>query len=99
MKIKSIEEVAPRRVYAVTTSTGTFIADGLAHHNCYSCNVMQSGAQYAYGKAIDAKYGDGTAEKLHKMSKQTHEFTKEELLEIIHDSREQSKWYEEKTPM
>lgn len=66
---------------------------------CYSCNVMQSGAQYAYGKAIDAKYGDGTAEKLHKMSKQTHEFTKEELLEIIHDSREQSKWYEEKTPM
>lgn len=39
MKIKSIEEVSPRTVYAVTTSTGTYIADGLAHHNCGGCNL------------------------------------------------------------
>lgn len=94
MKIESIEEVAPRRVYAVQTSTGTFIADGLAHHNCYSCNVMQSGAQYIYSKNIDAKYGDGTADKLYKMSKTPHEFTREELLQIVNDSREQIAEYE-----
>lgn len=38
MKIKHIKEVTPRTVYAIQTSTSTFIADGLAHHNCGYCN-------------------------------------------------------------
>ncbi len=43
MKIKSIKRVEPRTVYAVTTSTETFIADGLAHHNCWGCNGFGGG--------------------------------------------------------
>jgi len=55
---------------------------------------MQNGAQFIYSKAVDAKYGDGTADKLYKMSKTPHEFTREELEQIIHDSRVQIDWYE-----
>lgn len=61
---------------------------------CYICNVLQAGAQYIYSKNIDAKYGDGTADKLYRISKTPHEFTREELLQIIGDSREQVAWYE-----
>jgi len=43
MRIKTITEVKPRRVYAVTTTTGTFVADGMAHHNCVACNLYQKG--------------------------------------------------------
>lgn len=95
MKVKSIEEVAPRRVYAVRTSTGTFVADGLAHHNCYGCNVMSQGRQYEFGIAIDDLYGAGTAKALHQESKELHVFTVEELQEIIKDSKAQVKFYEE----
>lgn len=51
MKIKSIREVKPRRVYAIKTSTNTFIADGLAHHNCEKCNrpVSYGGKGGNYG--------------------------------------------------
>jgi hypothetical protein len=94
MKVKSIEEVAPRRVYAVRTSTGTFVADGLAHHNCYGCNVMSQGRQYEFGIAIDELYGEGTAKALHGESKQLHPFTLDELQEIIKDSKQQIKFYE-----
>ena len=43
MKIKKITEVEPRRVYAIKTSSNTFIADGLAHHNCMACNMYKKG--------------------------------------------------------
>lgn len=95
MKVKSIEEVAPRKVYAVRTSTGTFVADGLAHHNCYGCNVMSQGRQYEFGIAIDLLYGEGTAKSLHQESKQLHTFTVEELQGIIQDSKTMIKFYEE----
>lgn len=95
MKVKSIEEVTPRRVYAVRTSTGTFVADGLAHHNCYGCNVMSQGRQYEFGMAIDDLYGTGTAKALHQESKQLHPLTVEELQRIIADSKVQIKFYEE----
>ncbi len=31
---------------------------------CKGCNNFKSGDQYKHGKAIDAKYGEGTADKL-----------------------------------
>ena len=52
MRIKSIKEVEPRTVYAIHTSTNTFISDGLAHHNCYSCNVCNHGEQLEYYYAM-----------------------------------------------
>lgn len=37
---------------------------------CITCNRFQSGRQYEHGKAIDKKYGKGTADKLLKTSQQ-----------------------------
>lgn len=64
MKIHSIKEVKPRRVYAVTTSTGTFIADGLAHHNCYTCNIHRKGASEDYWLFMEKKYGREVIDEL-----------------------------------
>lgn len=37
---------------------------------CKTCNRFQSGRQYEHGKAIDLKYGDGTADELLQLSRQ-----------------------------
>jgi hypothetical protein len=94
MRVKSITSAKPRTVYAVKTSTGTYIADGLAHHNCVGCNMFKQGEQYLYSKALDMKYGNGTAEELMSRRFETHKFTTTELEEIIHDAKEQIKFYE-----
>ena len=56
---------------------------------CVSCNMFKNGEQYAYSLALDKKYGDGTAERLWEQRFTTHSFTREELLSIIHDRKEQ----------
>lgn len=61
---------------------------------CYGDNVMQQGKQYEFGLEIDKLYGDGTAKRLHKESKIPHQFTVDELLEIISDRKGQVEWYE-----
>lgn len=63
---------------------------------CVGCNMFKSGEQFAYSKALDLKYGDGTADRLWEQRSTTHKFTIEELEEIIHDAKEQVKWYEER---
>jgi hypothetical protein len=95
MRIKSIKEVEPRTVYAIKTSSNTFIADGLAHHNCYGCNVMQQGRQYTFGLALDELYGAGTAKDMHDLAKVPHQFTRDELLEIISEAKTEVKFYEQ----
>ena len=62
---------------------------------CPGCNIWKYGEQYAYAKALDLKYGTGTAERLMEQRFTTHKFTITELEEIIHDAKEQIKWYEE----
>ena len=37
---------------------------------CKTCNRFQSGRQYEHGRAIDLKYGEGTADELLQLSKQ-----------------------------
>lgn len=54
---------------------------------CYSCNVMRYGEQYLYAKAVDLKYGDGTADKLMAQRKTPHQFTAQELQQIIDDAK------------
>lgn len=54
---------------------------------CYSCNVMRYGEQYLYAKALDDKYGDGTADKLMAQRFTSHKFTIEELEQIIEDAQ------------
>lgn len=56
---------------------------------------MQQGKQYEYGIWIDDMYGAGVARELYLESKQPHQFSIEELLEIIADAQKQVKFYEE----
>lgn len=63
---------------------------------CLGCNMFKSGEQYLYSKAIDLKYGDGKADELMSRRFETHKFSREELEEIIHDSKEQIKFYLER---
>lgn len=61
---------------------------------CYGCNVMQQGRQYAFGLEIDKLYGAGTAKRLYKEAKVPLQFKREDLEEIIRESKEQVKYYE-----
>lgn len=61
---------------------------------CVGCNMFKAGEQYLYAKALDLKYGNGTAEKLMSQRHQTHKFTVDELNDIIKSSKEQIKDYE-----
>jgi len=61
---------------------------------CYGCNVMHQGRQYEFGMALDDLYGAGTAKRMHDLAKQPKQFKKEELIEIINDSKEQILYYE-----
>ncbi len=45
MLITKITKIKPKKVFAIQTSTKTFIADGLAHHNCMRCNIHGQGQQ------------------------------------------------------
>lgn len=60
---------------------------------CVGCNMFKQGNQYAYALALDLKYGDGTANKLHDRRFETHKFSKDELEEIIADSKTQIDFY------
>lgn len=61
---------------------------------CSLCNAFRAGEQYQYGMALELKYGEGTAEKLAKKAQEYHKLTFEELEEVIHDAREEIKFYE-----
>ena len=56
---------------------------------CSACNTFNDGEQYLYAKAVDLKYGDGTADKLHKMARDGvgQKFPTSRLLEIIEDTK------------
>ncbi len=60
------------------------------HAQCASCNTFRNGEQYLYGVEIDKRYGEGHAEKLSILGKQTMKITrdyiedkKQECLKII----------------
>jgi hypothetical protein len=91
--VKSIKRVEPEVVYALKTTTGTFIADEVYHHNCGICNFNQ-GEQFKYAKALDLKYGDGTAEQLEKEAKEPKTWTIPELEQIIDEAQETIIFYE-----
>lgn len=61
---------------------------------CVGCNMFKQGEQYLYAKALNLKYGDGKAEELMNRRFETHKFSRAELEEIIHDAKEQIKFYE-----
>ena len=61
---------------------------------CKRCNKWLNGNLTKYRVALDEKYGDGTAEKLEHMALENKGLTKLYLEEVIHDSKEQIKFYE-----
>jgi hypothetical protein len=63
---------------------------------CSGCNVFNHGQLYEYSLALDDKYGDGTAARLHSLRFKTHKLTIAELEEIISYSKEQIKFYEDR---
>ena len=79
MKIIEIKKIKPQMVYAIQTSTHTFIADGLAHHNCVRCNIYLSGNVLNYMDSIIKLYGKGIIKKLRDNDKKTLTFTVEYL--------------------
>lgn len=83
MKIKNITRVAPRTVYAIQTSSATFIADGLAHHNCYACNMLYNGQPSSYAKRLRIDYDKDIVELLEARRKKiTHDFNYQEIIDI-----------------
>ena len=50
---------------------------------CYRCNIHLNGNQYAYSKLLDLRVGDGTADKLEKLSKVTTKIMPHEYEELI----------------
>lgn len=63
------------------------------HAQCVTCNTFHEGEQYKYGKEIDLRYGVGVAEQLFKEAHGEFKYTRDFLEEIIHDSKEQVKFY------
>ncbi len=61
---------------------------------CNWCNSFNAGEQIKYARALDLKYGDGTAKELERLAHIPHQWTKEELLEIIKDAKTEVEFYE-----
>ena len=61
---------------------------------CAGCNMFGNGEQYKYSLAIDLKYGNGTAKKLHTESQQYFKVTRQFLEEVIHDAQGAIRFYE-----
>ena len=45
--------------------------------------MFKAGEQFLFGKYLDKKYGDGTAEELYIKSKKTVKYSNNELLNMI----------------
>lgn len=82
MRITNIRKVKPKTVFAIETSSKTFIADGLAHHNCNSCNTYRGGEKEKYALFLEKEYGMGILQKLNKENKPKI-WNKGELKKII----------------
>lgn len=56
----------------------------------FRCNKMRSGEYEKYRIALKDKYGEEVPEKLENLARTTtyYKFSREELLEVIHDSKE-----------
>ena len=61
---------------------------------CAACNTYNQGEQFKYSKALDLKYGDGTAEKLAQLAQTYHKLTIEELEAIITEAKHNISHYE-----
>lgn len=63
---------------------------------CAGCNTFGYGEQFKYGRALEMKYGDGTAEKLEKQARAGIgvKFPSALIEQVIEDAKEQIRFYE-----
>lgn len=54
---------------------------------CAGCNTFNGGEQYKYSLAVDEKYGEGTAKKLHEKAQAYFKVTRTHLDLVIEESR------------
>lgn len=94
MKIKKIREVKPRTVYAVETSTSTFISNGLAHHNCAGCNIFRHGALDEYAVFMVNKYGNGILDEFQQMKHIPKTYFEKDLIELAEKYKNLADIYE-----
>lgn len=57
-------------------------ADGNVESQCKRCNLTNGGHQYQFAKNLDAKYGEGRADNLVRLSKETRKWSIPELEEL-----------------
>ena len=50
---------------------------------CAGCNVFKYGEQFVFGRKLDEKYGEGTAEALYFRAKKTVKISTNELIDLI----------------
>tara|TARA_R110001592_G_scaffold263658_1_gene529006 strand:+ start:2103 stop:2492 length:390 start_codon:yes stop_codon:yes gene_type:complete len=50
---------------------------------CAGCNVFKYGEQFIFGKKLDEKYGEGTAEELYIKAKKIVKLSNDELIDLI----------------
>ncbi len=55
---------------------------------CVGCNMFKQGEQYKMSKYLDEKYGEGTADKMVRLSNTTAKFSDADLLEMIEHYKE-----------
>lgn len=78
------------------TKSNTRFEEENVNGQCSYCNKWGFGEQIKYARALDLKYGDGTAQRLEEMSAVPKQWTIPELEKIIKDSKEQIKLYEKR---
>lgn len=66
---------------------------------CGLCNTGLDGMQEEHGKAIDLKYGEGTAEMLEKLSRQELHLAEHELKGMIDELRKEIRALKEEKGM
>ena len=80
-----------KRIHVTTGHCGHFVLrnrqatrydERNANLQCVSCNTFNSGEQYAHGKAIDDKFGPGTADELFNLSQTLTKRTQADFEEI-----------------
>ena len=50
---------------------------------CVACNMFRGGEQFRFAMNLDAKYGEGTAQELEFLARQTVKFTRVDYEEKI----------------
>jgi len=52
---------------------------------CKKCNGFRGGEQHLYGKHLDARFGEGTAERILILSNQSRKFSTQEIIDMRED--------------